>query len=57
MNGVRSVLMTDPGTFVLTFPNALLGLGVITVVLGGLGLVLFRRSLEIARELGLLSGY
>lgn len=57
MNGVRTVLMDDPGTFVLTVPQALLGLGVTTVVVGGIGLFLFRRSLEVARELGLLSGY
>ncbi len=57
MNGVRTVLMEDPGTFVITVPEALLGLGITTVVIGGIGLFLFRRSLEIARELGLLSGY
>lgn len=57
INGTRTVLMADPGTFLIDVPTALLGLGVTTVVIGGIGLFLFRRSLEIARELGLLSGY
>lgn len=57
INGARSVLMSDPGTFQLDIPTALVGLGVTTFVIGGIGLFLFRRSLEIARELGLLSGY
>lgn len=57
LNGVRSALMADPGTFVMTVPEALLGLGVTTVVIGGIGLFLFHKSLQVARELGLLSGY
>lgn len=57
LNGVRSALMDDPGTFVMPVPDALLGLGVTTLVVGGIGLVLFHRSLQTARELGLLSGY
>lgn len=57
LNGVRSALMSDPGTFVMTVPEALLGLGVTTAVIGGIGLLLFHRSLQVARELGLLSGY
>lgn len=57
LNGVRSALMEDPGTFVMPVPEALLGLGVTTAVVGGVGLWLFHRSLQIARELGLLSGY
>jgi ABC-2 type transport system permease protein len=57
INGTRTVLMADPGTYRLDIPTSLLGLGVTTFVIGGVGLFLFRRSLEIARELGLLSGY
>jgi ABC-2 type transport system permease protein len=57
LNGVRSALMEDPGTFVMPVPQALLGLGVTTAIVGGIGLFLFQRSLQIARELGLLSGY
>jgi ABC-2 type transport system permease protein len=57
LNGVRSALMEDPGTFILTVPEALLGLGITTVVVGGVGLFLFQKSLQTARELGLLSGY
>ncbi|MDH4117004.1 MAG: ABC transporter permease [Acidimicrobiia bacterium] len=57
LNGVRSALMEDPGSFVMTVPQALAGLGITTLVIGGVGLWSFRRSLEIARELGLLSGY
>ena len=49
--------MDDPGTFVMPVPDALLGLGVTTLVVGGIGLFLFQRSLQTARELGLLSGY
>jgi ABC-2 type transport system permease protein len=57
LNGVRSALMSNPGDFVITVPEAALGLVVITVVVGGIGLYLFNRSLQIARDLGLLSGY
>ncbi|MEN8238279.1 MAG: ABC transporter permease [Actinomycetota bacterium] len=57
INGSRSLLMEDPGSFEIPYSTAvfvLLGFGVIVFPLG---VWLFRRALEFARRMGVLSGY
>jgi ABC-2 type transport system permease protein len=53
----RQALMSDAGTFSIPTDVALWALTGFTIVVGGGGLFLFRRSLEYARKMGMLSGY
>ncbi len=57
INASRSVLMDDPGTFVVSFSSAVIALGIFNVVVLSFGLWTFMRSLEYAREAGILGGY
>jgi ABC-2 type transport system permease protein len=57
INSARAVLMEDPGTFSIPFGTAVLALIAFNVVVFGLGLWLFSRSLQYARKMGMLSGY
>jgi ABC-2 type transport system permease protein len=57
INGSRSLLMTDPGSFVMPFSTAALVLAGFSLVFFPLGLWSYRRSLEFARKMGMLSGY
>jgi ABC-2 type transport system permease protein len=57
INSARAVMMEDPGTFFIPFPTAVLALVAFNIVVFGLGLWLFTRSLQYARKMGMLSGY
>ncbi len=57
INGARSQLMADPGSFEIEYQTALIVLACFTAVVLPLGIWMFRRTLELARRLGLLSGY
>lgn len=57
INGSRGVLMADPGAFTIDYATALTVLVGFTVVVLPLGVWMFRRTLELARRMGLLSGY
>jgi len=57
INGARSLLMDNPGSFEMSFGAAVLVLSLFSVIAFPIGLWLFRRSLEFARKMGLLSGY
>ncbi len=57
INGSRTLLMEDPGTFEMEFSTAAIVLTVFTLIVFPIGLYMYRRSLEFARRMGLLSGY
>jgi ABC-2 type transport system permease protein len=57
INAARSVLMDDPGTFVMSFETATLSLSGFCLVALSLSLWLFHRALQYARREGILSGY
>lgn len=57
INGARTVFTENPGDFTIPFEVAVTVLGSFTVLVLPLGIWLFRRSLEFARRMGLLSGY
>lgn len=57
INGARQALMVDSGTFQMSMTTVIVALVGFNVVVLSLGLWLFRRSLEYARTMGLLSGY
>lgn len=57
INASRSVLMEDPGTFVVSFPSAVVALGIFDVIVLTVGLWMFMQSLEYARRAGILGGY
>lgn len=57
INGSRTLLMEDPGTFVIPFSTAVIVLSVFSVFVFPFGIWLFRRSLEFSRRMGMLSGY
>jgi ABC-2 type transport system permease protein len=57
INGVRSALMEDPGTFDMPIGTAVIALSLFDLVFLPLGLVLFKRTLEFSRKMGSLSGY
>lgn len=57
INGSRTLLMEDPGTFEIPYSTAVYVLLGFSVIMFPLGIWLFRRSLEFARRMGLLSGY
>jgi hypothetical protein len=49
--------MSDGGSFSISVGAALWALSGFAVIIGGGGLLLFRRTLEYARKMGMLSGY
>jgi ABC-2 type transport system permease protein len=57
INGSREMLMKDPGAFAIEPTTAFLVLAGFSVVVFPLGMWAFRRSLEVARKMGMLSGY
>lgn len=57
INGSRTLLMANPGSFDLSFGTAVIVLSVFSVIAFPIGLWMFRRALELARKMGLLSGY
>ncbi len=57
INGSRSLLMTDPGSFEMPVSTALLVLTGFSIVAFPLGMLAFRKSLETSRRMGMLSGY
>ncbi len=57
INASRTVLMDDPGTFMVPFTTAVTALLIFDVVVFTVGLWLFSRSLEYGRKMGMLSGY
>lgn len=57
INGARGLLMANPGTFTIDYSTAMTVLVTFTVIVLPLGVWMFRRTLELARRLGLLSGY
>ncbi len=57
INGIRTVLTDDPGSFHVSMGEAVIALVAFNVVVFPLGVWAFRRSLEFARRMGLLSGY
>ena len=57
VTAARQQLMADSGSFTIPTDVAVMVLIGFTIVVGGLGLFLFRRSLLYARKLGVLSGY
>ncbi len=57
INGARTVLMEDPGSFSIPVGTAIVALVIFNMVVFPIGVILFRRSLEYARKMGLLSGY
>ena len=57
INAARSVLMDDPGTFVMPFETAFFSLLVFCVIVLSAALWLFNRTLQYARTEGILSGY
>ncbi len=57
INGARTLLMTDPGEFTIPYTTAVLVLLGFSVIVFPFGIWLFRRALEFARTMGMLSGY
>ena len=57
VTAARAQLMDDAGAFTIDANVAVVVLSGFAIVVGGLGLVLFRRTLEYGRKLGTLSGY
>ena len=57
INGSRTLLMENPGSFQIPYSTAVYVLVGFSVVFFPLGIWLFRRSLEYARRMGMLSGY
>jgi ABC-2 type transport system permease protein len=57
INGMRSVLMSDPGTFDMSASTAIWGLLIFDVLIFPLGLLAFGRALEYSRKTGGLGGY
>jgi ABC-2 type transport system permease protein len=57
MDAGRQLLMSDPPPALVSLPTAIVVLVAIALVASGLGTVLFSRSLQYSRRMGLLSGY
>jgi ABC-2 type transport system permease protein len=57
INGSRTLLMEDPGSFEIPYSTAVFVLLGFSIIVFPFGLWLFRRSLEFARTMGVLSGY
>ena len=57
INGSRTLLMENPGSFQIPYSTSVFVLLGFSIIVFPLGLWSFRRSLEYARRLGMLSGY
>lgn len=57
INGVRTALMADPGSYEVSLQRAVVALLIFDVVVFGFGIFLWRRTLEYSRKIGLLGGY
>jgi ABC-2 type transport system permease protein len=57
INASRTLLMEDPGTFVISFQTAVVVLSIFTIIVLPLGLWLLWRSMQYARREGILAGY
>jgi ABC-2 type transport system permease protein len=57
INGIRTALMTNPGSYEVSLAGAVTVLSIFDVVVFAFGIWLWRRTLEFSRKMGLLSGY
>ena len=57
INGVRTALMADPGSYAISLSRAVTVLSIFDVVVFTFGIWLWRRTLDYSRKMGLLSGY
>lgn len=57
INGVRTALMANPGSYEVSLQQAVLALLIFDVVAFTFGIFLWRRTLEYSRKIGLLGGY
>ncbi len=57
INGVRTALMANPGSYEVSLQQAVIALLIFDVVAFTLGILLWRRTLEFSRKIGLLGGY
>jgi ABC-2 type transport system permease protein len=57
INGVRTALMADPGSYNISLARAVVALLIFDVVVFTFGIWLWRRTLEFSRKIGLLGGY
>ncbi len=57
INGTRTALMANPGSFEMEISTAVLALVIFDVIFFTGGVFLFRRTLEFSRKMGTLGGY
>ncbi|REK40869.1 MAG: ABC transporter permease [Actinobacteria bacterium] len=57
INATRTLLMDDPGSFVMEPSTAIIALIIFNVVFLFIGFYMFRRALELSRKMGTLGGY
>lgn len=57
INGTRTALMANPGSFEMDIPTAVIALVVFDIIFFTGGVLLFRRTLEFSRKMGTLGGY
>lgn len=57
INGARTALMRDPGSFEIDITTAIVALIIFDVAFFVGGLYLFRKTLELSRKMGTLGGY
>jgi ABC-2 type transport system permease protein len=57
INGVRTALMANPGSYEVSLQQAVLALLIFDVVAFTFGIFLWRRTLEYSRKIGQLGGY
>jgi ABC-2 type transport system permease protein len=57
INGTRTALMANPGTFEMSLSTAVIALVMFDIIFFTGGLFLFRRTLEFSRKMGTLGGH
>jgi len=57
INGVRTALMANPGSYEVSLQQAVIALLIFDVIAFSFGIFLWRRTLEFSRKIGLLGGY
>lgn len=57
INGARTALMADPGTYEMSLRTAVIALSIFDLVAFSFGIFLWRRTLDLARKFGTLGGY
>jgi ABC-2 type transport system permease protein len=57
INGTRTALMANPGTFEMSLSTAVIALVIFDIIFFTGGLFLFRRTLEFSRKMGTLGGH